>query len=53
MYESRHLKSVRKARANDEYRILIDRLWPGDLTKEKAAVDLWLKDIAPTTDVRK
>jgi uncharacterized protein YeaO (DUF488 family) len=37
----------------DGYRILVDRLWPRGLTKEKAAVDLWLKDIAPTTELRK
>lgn len=37
----------------DGKRILVDRLWPRGLTKEKAAIDLWLKDIAPTTDLRK
>lgn len=37
----------------DGYRILVDRLWPRGLTKEKAAVDLWLKNIAPTTQLRK
>jgi uncharacterized protein YeaO (DUF488 family) len=36
----------------DGQRILIDRLWPRGLTKEKAKVDLWLKDIAPTTELR-
>jgi uncharacterized protein YeaO (DUF488 family) len=36
----------------DGNRILVDRLWPRGLTKEKAAVDLWLKDIAPTTELR-
>lgn len=39
--------------ANDGKRILVDRLWPRGLTKEKADVDLWLKDIAPTTVLRK
>lgn len=38
---------------NDGYRILVDRLWPRGLTKEKAAIDLWLKDIAPSTELRK
>lgn len=38
---------------DDGTRILIDRLWPRGLTKEKAAVDLWLKDIAPSTALRK
>jgi uncharacterized protein YeaO (DUF488 family) len=37
----------------DGFRILVDRLWPRGLTKEKAAADLWLKDIAPSTDLRK
>lgn len=39
--------------AEDGTRILVDRLWPRGLTKEKAAVDLWLKDIAPSTELRK
>jgi uncharacterized protein YeaO (DUF488 family) len=37
----------------DGFRILVDRLWPRGLTKEKAAVDLWLKEIAPSTELRK
>ena len=37
----------------DGDRILVDRLWPRGLTKEKAAVDLWLKEIAPSTELRK
>jgi uncharacterized protein YeaO (DUF488 family) len=37
----------------DGFRILVDRLWPRGLTKEKASVDLWLKDIAPSTELRK
>ena len=37
----------------DGQRILVDRLWPRGLTKEKAKVDLWLKDIAPSTGLRK
>lgn len=42
-----------KPEKKDGYRILVDRLWPRGLTKEKAAVDLWLKDIAPSTELRK
>lgn len=38
---------------HDGRRILVDRLWPRGLTKEKASVDLWLKDIAPSTALRK
>jgi uncharacterized protein YeaO (DUF488 family) len=37
----------------DGFRILIDRLWPRGLSKEKAKVDLWLKEIAPSTKLRK
>lgn len=37
----------------DGKRILIDRLWPRGLTKEKAKIDLWIKDIAPSTALRK
>ena len=36
----------------DGYRVLTDRLWPRGLTKEAAAVDLWLKEIAPSTELR-
>lgn len=38
---------------SDGIRILVDRLWPRGLTKEKAAVDIWMKEIAPTTELRK
>jgi uncharacterized protein YeaO (DUF488 family) len=38
---------------DDGMRILVDRLWPRGLTKEKANVDLWLKEIAPSTELRK
>ena len=37
----------------DGRRILVDRLWPRGLSKNKAAVDLWLKEIAPSTQLRK
>lgn len=42
-----------KPSKSDGIRILVDRLWPRGMTKEKAAVDLWLKNIAPTTELRK
>lgn len=38
---------------DDGYRILVDRLWPRGLTKEEAHADLWLRDIAPSTELRK
>lgn len=37
----------------DGYRVLVDRLWPRGLTKEKAALDEWAKEIAPSNDLRK
>ena len=37
----------------DGKRILVDRLWPRGLTKEKANIDLWLKEVAPSTELRK
>ena len=42
-----------KPSERDGMRILVDRLWPRGLTKQKAAIDLWLKDIAPSTELRK
>jgi uncharacterized protein YeaO (DUF488 family) len=38
---------------DDGIRILVDRLWPRGLSKEKAKVDLWLKEIAPSNELRK
>lgn len=38
---------------SDGYRILIDRLWPRGIKKENAHIDKWLKDIAPSTELRK
>jgi uncharacterized protein YeaO (DUF488 family) len=38
---------------SDGYRILVDRLWPRGMSKQKAAVDLWLKEIAPSDALRK
>lgn len=37
----------------DGVRILVDRLWPRGLTKGKATIDFWMKDIAPSPDLRK
>ena len=42
-----------EAKREDGKRILVDRLWPRGLTKAEAKVDLWLKDIAPSIDLRK
>lgn len=37
----------------DDYRILVDRLWPRGISKEKAQIDLWLKSVAPSNELRK
>jgi len=41
------------ADSQDGYRVLVDRLWPRGLSKEKAKVDLWMKEIAPSDALRK
>ena len=38
---------------SDGYRVLIDRLWPRGITKDDLQVDVWLKDLAPSADLRK
>ena len=38
--------------SSDGYRVLVDRLWPRGLSKSKAHVDLWAKDIAPSAELR-
>jgi uncharacterized protein YeaO (DUF488 family) len=38
--------------ATDGYRILVDRLWPRGISQEKADVDLWLRDVAPSAELR-
>lgn len=50
---------IRLKRAYDEpskqdgLRILVERLWPRGVSKQQAAIDLWLKDLAPSTELRK
>lgn len=38
---------------SDGYRVLVDRVWPRGLSKDAAQIDLWMKDIAPSTALRK
>lgn len=38
---------------SDGYRVLVDRVWPRGVSKEAAAIDLWLKEVAPSTPLRK
>lgn len=37
---------------SDGYRILVDRLWPRGISKQAAAIDLWMKDIGPSSELR-
>lgn len=41
------------AAKSDGKRVLVDRIWPRGLTKAEAKVDLWLKEVAPSTELRK
>lgn len=42
-----------EASAADGYRVLVDRIWPRGVSKEKAQLDEWMKEIAPSNDLRK
>src|SRR5437879_5209986 len=49
-----HVKrAYEKPSAADGARILVDRLWPRGLTKSVAKIDLWLRDLAPSTTLRR
>lgn len=45
-------RAYEKAEKTDGTRFLVDRLWPRGVTKEALAVDEWLKDVAPSTELR-
>jgi len=46
-------RAYEPASASDGKRILVDRLWPRGVSKAKAAIDEWIKDVAPSTSLRK
>ena len=49
-----HIKRIyENAEPSDGKRILVDRLWSRGISKENAHLDLWLKEIAPSTELRK
>lgn len=49
-----HVKRVYEAPSSEDgMRILVDRLWPRGLAKEQVRVDLWLKEVAPSMELRK
>ena len=41
------------AASSDGFRMLVERLWPRGMKKENAKLDAWLKDVAPSTELRK
>ncbi len=45
-------RAYEEASDKDGYRVLVDRLWPRGLSKDKAKIDLWLKEIAPSSKLR-
>ncbi len=56
MWKMRMIKVKRiyeKAEDTDGFRVLVDRLWPRGVKKEEAKLDEWLKDIAPSDELRK
>jgi len=46
-------RAYEPATPEDGYRVLVERLWPRGVTRQRAALDLWLKDIAPSAELRK
>jgi len=54
---SAHMVRVRRiydeAQTSDGTRILVDRVWPRGVSKDKAELDDWVKDVAPSTELRK
>ena len=46
-------RAYEPAAEDDGVRILVDRLWPRGVSKAKAALDDWMKDVAPSTELRK
>ncbi len=45
-------RAYETASVDDGLRILVERLWPRGVSKQKARIDLWLKEIAPSTELR-
>lgn len=53
MYEIRIKRIYDEPEENDGFRVLVDRLWARGITKEKARLDMWAKEIAPSNELRK
>ena len=45
-------RAYQEAAGSDGYRILVDRLWPRGVSKEDAKLDVWLKEVGPSTELR-
>ena len=52
MYQLRIKRVYAAAEESDGFRILTDKLWPRGMTKDKAAIDEWAKEITPTNSLR-
>lgn len=46
-------RAYEEAKAEDGTRVLVDRLWPRGVTKQRAAIDWWAKDLAPSQELRR
>lgn len=46
-------RAYEPATSSDGHRILVDRLWPRGMSKRRAAIDEWIKDVAPSTQLRR
>ena len=54
MTEGLRLKRVYDApEPGDGFRVLVDRLWPRGISKDRAALTLWCKEVAPSTELRR
>ena len=46
-------RAYESSSGDDGFRILVDRIWPRGVSREKANLDTWMKEIAPSSDLRK
>jgi len=53
MGDVRIKRAYEPADDSDGYRVLVDRLWPRGVSKVKARLDTWMKDVAPSTELRR
>ncbi len=53
MYNIKIKRVYAEQSEDDGYRILVDRLWPRGISKEKININLWAKEVAPSTELRK